>query len=63
MAKQLPSGEASAKRDRLAGIRDALLRAGPFLASIGLLLFLLALGMLFVRGSDAALRPTRANAE
>jgi hypothetical protein len=63
MAKQLPAGEVSAKRDRLAGIRDALLSAGPYLASIGLLLFLLALGMLFVRRGNAAPRPTRANAE
>jgi hypothetical protein len=63
MAKQLPAGEASTKRDRLAGIRDALLRAGPYMASIGLLLFLLALGMLFASRGDAAPRPTRANAE
>jgi hypothetical protein len=62
MAKQGKSGEAAAKRDRLAGVRDALLRVGPYLASIGLLLFLLVVGMLFACRGDAALRPTSANA-
>jgi hypothetical protein len=63
MAKQRTPSEESAKRDRLAGIRDALLRAGPYLASIGLLLFLLVVGMLFARRGDATLRPTRMRAE
>jgi hypothetical protein len=63
IAGQRTSGEASAKRDRLAGIRDALLRAGPYLASIGLLLLLLVFGLLFAGRSDATLRPTSANAE
>jgi hypothetical protein len=36
-----PSGDGAVRRDRLAGIRDAILGAGPYLAIAGLLLMLL----------------------
>ena len=50
----LPSifSDASAKPDRLSGVRDGLLRAGPFLAVIGALLMALALVSPLVAGSS-----------
>ena len=44
--ERLPN-EASIRRDRLGGFRDALLAAGPYLAVVGFLLLLVSVLMVF----------------